>query len=217
MILSDDAIQRILEHTGIKVTDDIQKRAESLLGNEDFVRQLSICQNALVVYAMPSEMKKDLNRALKSCQNLYDLFSGKKMDENRFSDFALLYNQTKNEFGTNYVPKVTEIADLMKRMEFVLCKAIENNQEQIGSASKYTGNDVLCYLDHKLLDFFKEIYQREPTVNSKPRNCDSHDSPFLRFSSKTIMELIDIPFDLSPDSATHDAIRKRINRSKTSS
>lgn len=215
-VLPADAIERILKKTDLCVSNEIKKTAQEKFNQPQFLHEFYVHKNALTIDKNPSQTKKDISSALKSCKALYDLFIGKDMDEDRFIDFKYVYKYGKDKFGADYAPNTEKVAEFLKHLEFVLRQALEFNETRIGSTPTHTADSHLDCLVLELAEIFQEIYSRMPTVNSKPTE-GKHNSPFLRFASQTMQELSKLEcYDLSEASCTTDAIRKRLNRIKNS-
>lgn len=214
--LPADVIERILDKTGLEISNEIKKSAEKKFNQSKFLRDFYMYQNALAIDGKPSKTAKDITKALKSCEFLYGLFTGKNMDEDRAIDFKYVYKYGKDKFGADYVPDTEKVAGFLKRLEFVLHQALEFNDTRIGNTPAHTTDFHLDWLVLELSKIFQEIYNRKPTINSKPTE-GKHNSPFLRFASQTMQELSKFEcYDLPKESCTIDAIRKRFKRIKNS-
>jgi len=220
--LTTGAVIRILEATGLEITDDIRENAERLFlekgpPEKGLLLKFHILSDAFVADANPTQTKKDIERALRACDTLYNIFTRKEMDKNRASELVYIYTQARNKFGMDYVPGCDELSTQIKHLEFVLREALRINEPRIGKQPARTTDSELDWLVSRLSAMFKEIFGRTPAIDSRPGKDRSRNSPFLRFALQSMSEIADLGYDIKKKSLTFEAIRKRLKRIKASS
>lgn len=207
--LKSAALERIIKHTKIPLTKEIEEKAKLHLGGRRFIDDFNLWHYGFTANRSPTKTGKDIGSAIIGCKKLNNIISRQNMNDEDSNDFAYIYNLSRNEFGNNYIPKIEETVSFLRRLEFVLKKAEEINTLRKGKNSAHTEDFSMNRLMDKLMFIFQEIYKRKPTINSKPSNGGKNNSPFLRFSSQTIKEISALGYDIDEKSYTVDAIRQR--------
>ncbi len=213
--LSMDAVERILDKTGIEITDTIQQKAKRIFIESGFIGEFRMWRNGYTADEKPSDTALYIKKALSSCQKLYLALSGEQADDNLFSDFNFLYKTSKEKFGEGYVLETRQLLEQLKNLEFIFQEMAQHNEQNIGKNSPNNQDSVLNWLLETVYGFFHEIYDRKPTINSRPNEGTDLDTPFLRFASQTLAEIDSLGFDINKKSQSYEAIRSRIKRNQS--
>ncbi len=210
--LSKEAVDRIITHTRLKVTDAQRERAYNLLCRSRFLRIfysdivapyaqcVTPASNGALAYTA-----ENISIARKTLTSL---------DETSELDARYAYEYARSTLGEDYTFSWNILIDTLRHFEITLSLASTQHEPCVSGRKKEVPEKA--WIRMFLHESYELIYGKQPSIHTRQNNGLVLDSPFLRFVEQATSELsIVIPNFVAP--LSREAIRKHFQRLKTKS
>lgn len=223
---TNEALVRILSQTRLPDKKDQKECLRKAFEERDFIKQCFIQLNSYTLDKSPSKtcqnLKKIRSKLLKINNKIEDIqntildinnfLNSNKTDEEEIADFYSAYKIVISQIEEQ--ANIANVSITLSKMAHDLAIAHGQNEKLIKSNASRNEDDSLNFILLELEQIFEKVFQRKASYNNQNASKAERDSPFIRFVSSTMEEMVSFGLEFSDKSMKKENIRQRMNRIK---